>query len=82
MFILRPILRNEVVEDCFHVHTHIRVSILIDAQSATGVLREDVHNTSLWQLRQLTHDFACNQVEPASLWIQCYFYLLYHIIDS
>ena len=46
MLILRTILRHETVENRFHIHTNIRVTVLVDAQSATGMLREDVHNAS------------------------------------
>ena len=47
MLILRTILRNQAVEDSFHIHANIRVAVLVDAQSATGVLREDVHDARL-----------------------------------
>ena len=80
MLIFRAILRNKTIENGFHIYTDIRVCILIDAQSATCVLAEDVDDARLWQLGQLSHDFACYQVETSALWSQCYFCLLYHII--
>jgi len=51
MLILWTVLRNQTVEDGLHIYTNIRISILIDAQSTTGMLREDVHDTSLRQFR-------------------------------
>ena len=40
MLILWAVLRNQSVEDGFHIHTNIWICILIDAQSATGMLAE------------------------------------------
>jgi hypothetical protein len=80
MLILRTVLWNQTVEDCFHVHANIRVTVLVDAQSATGVLREDVHNARLGELWQLAYNLTRHQMETATFRIQSYFYLLYHII--
>ena len=55
MLVLRAILRNQAVENRFHIDTNIRVAVLVDAQSAAGVLREYVHNAGLRQFRQLAH---------------------------
>ena len=70
--------RHETVENRFHIHTNIRVAILVDAQSATGVLREDVHDARLRQFRQLAQYLARHQMEAATFRLQGYFYLLYH----
>ena len=78
MFVLRTILRNQTVEDSLHIHTDIRVAILVDAQSATGVLRENIHDARLRQLRQLAHYLARHQVKASAFRLQGYFYLLYH----
>ena len=79
MLILRTILRNQAVEDSFHIHANIRVTVLVDAQSAAGVLREDVHDAGLRQFRQLVHYLARHQMEASTFRLQSYFYLLYHI---
>ena len=78
MLILRTIFRDEAIEDGFHVHTNLRVCILIDAQSATGMLAEYADDASLRQLRQLTHYLTCHQMKAARLGDETYFYLLYH----
>ena len=52
---------------------------VIDAQSATGMFREDVHNTGLGQFRQLAQDLTRHQVETSAFRLQDYLYLLYHI---
>ena len=65
MFVLRTVLRNQAVEDSFHVHTDIRVAVLVDAQSATSMLREDVHDARLRQLWQLAHYLARHQVKAS-----------------
>ena len=57
VLVLRAVLRNQTVENGFHIYTNIRVGVLIDAQSATGMLREDVHNACLGQFWQLAQDF-------------------------
>ena len=54
MLIFRVILWHEAVEDSFHIHTHIRVCILINAQSATRMFAEDVDDARLRQLGQLS----------------------------
>ena len=72
-------LSVDSVEDGFHIHTNIRISIFIDAQSATGMLREDVHDTSLRQFRQLALNLTRHQVEASVFRLQDYLYLLYHI---
>ena len=65
MFVLRTVFRNQAVEDSFHVHTDIRVAVLVDAQSATSMLREDVHDARLRQLWQLAHYLARHQVKAS-----------------
>ena len=77
MFIFRTILRHETVEDGLHIHANIGIAVLVDAQSAAGVLREDVHNACLRQLRQLAHYLARHQMEATTFRLQGYFNLLY-----
>ena len=48
-------LRDKTIEYGFHVNTHIRICILIDAQSAARMFTEYVDDTRLRQLGQLTH---------------------------
>lgn len=73
------VLRNQSVEDGFHIHTNIWICILIDAQSATGMLAEYIDDTRLRQLGQLTQNLTRYQVETSAFRLQDYLYLLYHI---
>ena len=56
MLIVGLILWNQTIKDGLHIDANIWVAILIDAQSAASVLREDVHDARLRQLRQLAHN--------------------------
>lgn len=47
MFVLRTILRDQLIKDCLHIHTDIWIIVLIDSQSTTGMLCEDVDDASL-----------------------------------
>ena len=76
--VLRTILRHEAIEDGFHIDANIRVAVLVDAQSATGMFREDGHDARLRQFRQLTHYLARHQMEATTFRLQGYFNLLYH----
>ena len=78
MLILRTIFGHEAVEDGFHIHANIGIAVLVDAQSAAGVLREDVHDARLRQFRQLAHYLARHQMESTTFRLQGYFNLLYH----
>ena len=78
MLVLRTILRHEAIEDGFHIDANIRITVLVDAQSATGMLREDVHDACLREFWQLAHYLACHQMEAATFRLQGYFNLLYH----
>lgn len=69
---------HQTVEDGLHIDTHIGVAILVDAQSTTCVLREDVDDARLWQLGQLTQYLVCHKMKASRFGLQCYFYLLYH----
>ena len=42
MFIIRFTLLHQMVEDGFHIYTHIRISILVDAQRRTGMLYKEI----------------------------------------
>ena len=79
MLVLRAVLRNQTVEDGFHIHANIRITVLVDAQSTTGVLRKDVHDAGLRKFRQLAHNLARHQMEAATFRLQGYFNLLYHL---
>ena len=78
VLIFWTILGHQTVEDRFHVHTHVRIAILVDAQSATGVLREDIHEARCRQLGQLAQYLARHQMKAIRLRPQRDFYLLYH----
>ena len=69
---------SEAIEDGFHIDANIRVAVLVDAQSATGMFREDGHDARLRQFRQLTHYLARHQMEATTFRLQGYFNLLYH----
>ena len=77
MLILRTILWNQSVEDSLHIDANIWITVFVDAQSATGVFRENVHNAGLRQFRQLTYYLARHKMESATFRFQGYFYLLY-----
>ncbi len=47
MLVVGLILWNYAIEDGFHVNPHIWITVLIDAQSTTRMLREDIDDTSL-----------------------------------
>jgi predicted DNA-binding protein (MmcQ/YjbR family) len=47
MLVLRTVLWNQAIEDGFHINPHVWITVLIDAQSATRMLREDVHDARL-----------------------------------
>jgi len=53
MLVVGLVLWNQAVEDGFHINPHVWITVLIDAQSATGMFCEDIDDTSLRQLRQL-----------------------------
>ena len=78
MLVLRAVFRNQTVEDSLHIDANIWVAVLVDAQSAAGVLREDVHDACLREFWQLAHYLARHQVEAATFRLQGYFNLLYH----
>ena len=63
VLVLRSVLGNQPVENGLHVHAHIRVAVLVDAESATRMLREDIDDASLRELRQLSQNFIRHQVE-------------------
>ena len=67
MFILWSILRDKAIENSLHIHANIRISILIDAQSTTGVLTEDVDDARFGQLGQLAQYLTGYQMEAARL---------------
>ena len=60
------------------IHTNVRIRVLIDTQSATGMLAEYVDDASHRQLGQLTQNLAGYQVKAARLVSKCNLYLLYH----
>ena len=53
MLIVGTAFGYQAVEDGLHIDTHIGVAVLVDAESATGVLGEDVHDAGLRERRQL-----------------------------
>jgi hypothetical protein len=70
MLIFWSIFWHETVEDGFHIHTDIGISILVDTESATGVLREDIHDARLRKIRQLAQNLARHQMEASTFGLQ------------
>ena len=66
MLILRTILWNQSVEDSLHIDANIWITVFVDAQSTTSMLREDVHDARLRQLWQLAHYLARHQMKAAT----------------
>ena len=54
MLIFWTILWDKTIENGLHIHSHIRVCILVDAQSATRMLAEYIDDARLRQLGHLS----------------------------
>lgn len=80
MFIVRLVLRHQVVEDTFHIAPHIGVVIFVYAQSTTRMFREDINDTRLWQLWQLANYLARYEVKSSCSRFQFYLYLIEHCL--
>ena len=63
VFLFRSVLGNQSIENGLHVHAHIRVAVLVDAESATRMLREDIDDASFREHRQLSQNLIRHQVE-------------------
>lgn len=51
VYIFRTSLGYDTIKNRLHVYTHVRVAILVDAQSATRMLTEDIQDALLRQRR-------------------------------
>ena len=60
--------------------SHIRVEVLVQRQSATGMSYEEIQNPCLRQCRQVPHHLVGYEVKAARKRAQWKFYLLYHIL--
>lgn len=78
--VIRLTFGHNAVEDALHVGAHIRVGVLIDGESAAGVLYEEVEQPFARQGRKLTYYFVGYEVEATSARLQCYFNLFYHFL--
>ena len=78
MFVSRQIFGYQTIEDCFHIGAHIRVAVLIDGQSATGMLAKEVQNASLGKRRQLAHNVSSDKMEAPRKGTKSDFNLLNH----
>ena len=67
MLVFWTILRDKSIENGFHIHPNIRVCIFIDAQSATRMLTEYIHDACFRQLGQLAQYLTGHQMESARL---------------
>ncbi len=56
------------------------VGVLIDGESAAGVLHEEVEQSFARQGRKLTYYFIGYEVEATAARLQCYFNLFYHFL--
>ena len=65
MLIVGLILWNYMIEDGFHINPHVWITVLIDAQSTTRMLRKNVDDTCLRQLWQLTKYLTRHQVKAS-----------------
>lgn len=75
------VLLHQMVKYFFHVLTHVRVCVFIDAQGTGSVLYEEVKQPCfgkwLWQMVQY---FAGYEMASAMFCRECEFYLLYHTV--
>lgn len=78
--VIRLTFRHNAVEDALHVGAHIRVGVLIDGESAAGVLYKEVEQPFARQGRKLTYYFIGYEVEATAARLQCYFNLFYHFL--
>ena len=78
--VIRLAFGHNAVEDTLHVSAHIRVGVLIDGESAAGVLHEEVEQPFARQGRKLTYYFIGYEVEATSARLQGYFNLFYHFL--
>ncbi len=78
--VIRLTFGHNAVEDALHVGAHIRVGVLIDGESAAGVLHEEVEQSFARQGRKLTYYFIGYEVEATAARLQCYFNLFYHFL--
>lgn len=65
VLIVRLALFHQAVEDAVHVVTDIRVSILVYAQSATGMLDEQMQDSHFWQCRKVLQYLTRYEMEAA-----------------
>ncbi len=78
--VIRLAFGHNAVEDALHVGAHIRVVVLIDGESAAGVLYKEVEQPFARQGRKLTYYFIGYEVEATSARLQGYFNLFYHFL--
>lgn len=78
--VIRLTFGHNAVEDALHVGAHIGVGVLIDGESAAGVLHEEVEQPFARQGRKLTYYFVGYEVEATSARLQSYFNLFYHFL--
>ena len=78
--VIRLAFGHNAVEDALHVGAHIRVGVLIDGESAAGVLYKEVEQPFARQGRKLTYYFIGYEVEATSARLQGYFNLFYHFL--
>ena len=56
---------NQSFEDTLQIMSHIRVEVLVQRQSATGMSYEEIQNPCLRQRRQIPHHLIGYEVKPA-----------------
>ena len=80
MGVIRLVLRHDMVENPIHIGAYIRISILVDCQTAGSMLHENVQQSGLGKLTgKPAEDFARYKMAAAPHWRHPEFYLLYHL---
>ena len=69
---------HQVIENFFHVAPYVRVTVLVDRQSGTGMLDEEVEQSGLGQCRQVAQHLVRHQMKAAGARPEGESGLLYH----
>ena len=69
---------HQVIENLFHVAPYVRVTVLVDGQSGTGMLDEEVEQSGFGQCRQVVQHLVRHQMKAAGAWPEGKSRLLYH----
>lgn len=58
----------QLVGRSFHIHTDVRIGVLVDRETGRGMLDEDLEHSEfdLLEVFDRIDDLACNQVKPTT----------------